>query len=49
MELDPKYVDVIVKRWQSFSGKQAMRQADQLKFDDISPALAALQVAETPL
>jgi len=23
MELDPKYVDVIVKRWQEFSGKQA--------------------------
>jgi DNA modification methylase len=23
-ELDPKYVDVIVKRWESFSGKKAM-------------------------
>jgi DNA modification methylase len=23
MELDPKYVDVIVKRWQEFTGKQA--------------------------
>ena len=49
IELDPKYVDVIVKRWQLFSGKQAVRQADQLKFDDISPALNRLQVAEQPL
>ncbi len=24
MELDPKYVDVIVKRWQDFTGKQAV-------------------------
>jgi DNA modification methylase len=49
MELDPKYVDVIVKRWQLFSGKQAVRQADQLKFDEISPALPTITVAEKPL
>ena len=49
IELDPKYVDVIVKRWQDFSGKQAVRQADQAKFDDLGPALSVLQVAETPL
>jgi len=49
MELDPKYVDVIVKRWQLFSGKQAVRQSDQVKFEDISAALPALQVAERPL
>ena len=24
MELDPKYVDVIVRRWESFTGKQAI-------------------------
>ena len=23
MELDPRYCDVIVKRWQEFTGKQA--------------------------
>ena len=49
MELDPKYVDVIVKRWQLFSGKQAVRQADQLKFDEISPAPPTITVAEKPL
>jgi DNA modification methylase len=27
MELDPKYVDVIVRRWEEFTGKQAIREA----------------------
>lgn len=26
MELDPRYFDVIVKRWQKFTGKQAERK-----------------------
>jgi len=25
MELDPRYCDVIVKRWEQFTGKQAIR------------------------
>ena len=33
IELDPKYVDVIVRRWQEFSGGKANRQADGLSFD----------------
>ena len=33
MELDPKYVDVIVRRWQEFTGKQATREADGVEFD----------------
>ena len=32
IELDPKYVDVIVRRWQDFTGQQAVRVADQLTF-----------------
>src|SRR5262249_36010930 len=28
MELDPLYCDVIVQRWQEFTGRQATRQAD---------------------
>ena len=27
MELDPKYVDVIVKRWEEFTGKKAVLEA----------------------
>ena len=33
MELDPKYVDVIIKRWQLFSGKQATRALDGVAFE----------------
>ena len=25
MELDPKYADVIVRRWENFTGKKAVR------------------------
>ncbi|MDO9053397.1 MAG: site-specific DNA-methyltransferase [Gallionella sp.] len=33
MEMDPKYVDVIIKRWQEFSGGKATLQADGKAFD----------------
>jgi DNA modification methylase len=33
MELDPKYVDVIVRRWQDWTGKQAKRECDGVAFD----------------
>jgi hypothetical protein len=29
MELDPAYCDVIVERWQAFTGKKAVRDADK--------------------
>ena len=35
MELDPQYVDVIVKRRQEFSGKQAVLEADGRTFDEV--------------
>lgn len=40
MELDPKYVDVIVRRWQTWSGESAMREDDGVSFDDAEDALA---------
>jgi DNA modification methylase len=33
IELDPKYVDVIVRRWQDWTGEQATREADGVTFD----------------
>jgi DNA modification methylase len=36
IELDPKYVDVIVRRWQDYSGEQAVRESDDLLFDDLA-------------
>jgi DNA modification methylase len=33
IELDPKYADVIVRRWQDWTGKQATREADGVAFN----------------
>jgi DNA modification methylase len=38
MELDPKYCDVIVKRWQAFTGKQAIHEASGKTFDEMKAA-----------
>jgi DNA modification methylase len=43
IELDPKYVDVIVRRWQDWSGQEAYREADAVKFNDLA-ALAGVGV-----
>jgi DNA modification methylase len=36
LELDPKYVDVIVQRWQSFTGKEATLDGDGRTFAQIA-------------
>ena len=36
MELDPKYCDVIVRRWQDFAGKAATLEATGETFEDVS-------------
>jgi len=36
IELDPKYVDVIVRRWQDWTGDRATRESDGVAFDDLS-------------
>ena len=36
MELDPKYCDVIINRWQDFTGKQATLEVDGRTFEEVS-------------
>ena len=36
MELDPKYVDVIVRRWQDWTGQEATRAADGVAFPTLA-------------
>jgi DNA modification methylase len=38
MELDPKFVDVIVRRWQDFTGKKAVHEDDGITFDEMAEA-----------
>lgn len=35
MEFDPKFCDVIVKRWQDFTGKDAILESTQQKFNEL--------------
>ncbi len=37
IEMDPKYCDVIVRRWQEWTGKEAVREADGSTFDSLVP------------
>ena len=36
MELDPIYCDVIVKRWQDFTGQKAVLEGDGRTFEDVA-------------
>ena len=36
LEISPPYVDVIVKRWQAFTGKQVTLDGDGRTFDEIA-------------
>lgn len=38
MELDPKYCDVIVKRWQDFTGKQAIHEKSGKTYTELANA-----------
>jgi DNA modification methylase len=37
MELDPKYCDVIVRRWQDFTGKKAVLESSGKTFNELCP------------
>jgi DNA modification methylase len=36
MELDPRYCDVSVRRWQEYSGRKATRESDGMSFDEVA-------------
>jgi hypothetical protein len=36
MELDPKYADVVVARWQQLTGKKTTLDGDGRMFEDIA-------------
>ena len=44
MELDPKYCDVIVKRWQDFTGKKATLESDGREFDEVGNIVTGKQI-----
>jgi DNA modification methylase len=39
MELDPKYVDTIIRRWQKHTGKQAFLESTKQTFDEVEQCL----------
>ncbi len=44
IELDPKYVDVIVRRWQDWTGQEATRESDGLAFDQAASESSTISV-----
>lgn len=38
IELNPAYVDVVIKRWQDFTGEQATRESDGVAFNELCPS-----------
>ena len=36
LEIDPRYVDVIIKRWQDYTGRQAVLEGDGRTFNEIA-------------
>jgi len=35
MELDPKYCDVIINRWQDYTGKQAILESTSQTYQEV--------------
>ena len=45
LELDPKYVDVIVRRWQNFTGQEAVLEGSKLPFSKVEAERNAPETA----
>ena len=48
LELDPKYVDVIVLRWQKLTGKQATLEGDGRTFEEVGRERGVLLETDVP-
>jgi DNA modification methylase len=48
IELDPKFVDVIIKRWEDYTGQQAVREDDGVKFGELAISAANAQWQDAP-
>ena len=46
IELDPKYIDVVVERWQTLSGKQATLEGDGRTFEQVAVERAGAKCEE---
>ena len=42
IEIDPVFVDVVIRRWQAFTGQHAVRWMDSMTFDDAAEQIDAL-------
>src|SRR6185437_9337183 len=50
IELDPRFVDLAIRRWQAFTGEEAVRERDGACFGTVAPgveASAGVQLDET--
>ena len=44
LEIDPAYVDVILRRWEETSGQPAILDDENRTFDDFAPVLAGHKI-----
>ena len=44
MEIDPKYADVIIRRWQEYTGKKAVLECDMCTFDEVTLERASVPI-----
>jgi DNA modification methylase len=45
IELEPRYIDVIIRRWQEFTGAVAVLEADGRSFDEVAAQRSASAVS----
>lgn len=49
LEIDPKYVDVIVRRWQLLTGKEAILEGTESTFEDIRKSRESASASTPPV